>query len=162
MTDIKEKDLYEPIKTILEKTFSKIGENYFEITASSISDHIKKFLDDHEVLILGTENKRPDIMGIVNIQHETGYISKRLIIIEVKSGVLNFDDIYQLKKYAEMFNAYYAILVSPEGLDETRRRFLKYRNLLLYMGYKTIYIAKFYENDLEYDNQLYYRELLES
>lgn len=153
----KEKDLYEPVMKALEKDFSVLGDCFFEITATRISNNMKRYLDDMIVLILGTEGKKPDIMGIVKIKHKSGYEEKQLLVVEVKIGSLSFDDLYQLKKYAEMFSAQYAILVSPEGFDQARRIFIKNRQLLTYFGYRSIWPACLVDKEfLEYDKELCY------
>lgn len=141
----KEEELYEPIKLALHEGFSANAECHLEVTANKISEGLKRFLDDQAVFILGTERRNPDIMGYITITHKTGYQERRLVVVEVKRESLTFDDIYQVKKYAEMFNAHYAFLISPEGFSEARRRFLRNGFLLSYFGYRTIIVMLFVE-----------------
>ena len=145
---VNEEELYEPIRKTLEEKFNNIGECYLEVTAQRISDKIRKGLDDHSVFILETEEKKPDIMGFVQVYSQLGYIDTRLIVVEVKNKSLTLRNIYQIKMYAEIFQARYAFLISPQGFSEARRRFLKYRYLLNFEGTRNITIMKFLNGNI--------------
>lgn len=154
---LKEKDLYEPVRLALQEKFKTKGICYLEVTANKISEKIKQVLDDQAVFILGTEKIIPDIMGYVTIEHQYGHKEKRLIVAEVKRDLLTFDNVYQVKKYVEMLNAYYTFLVSPQGFSEAHRRFIKNRSLLTCFGYKNIIVMRLIdEKFLEQDKELCY------
>ncbi|PWI49518.1 hypothetical protein CEE45_01625 [Candidatus Heimdallarchaeota archaeon B3_Heim] len=154
---IKEEALYEPIKKALEEKFNNIGKCFLEITSKKIEDSIKKILDDHSVFILETEDKKPDLMGYVLVPSESGFIDKRLVVVEVKNKELKIADIYQIKMYAEVFNTRYAFLISPQGFSEARRRFLQHRFLLHFGGVQSITIMQLLEDySLKRDNILSY------
>ena len=119
---IAEKVLYAPIMRTIEKMFSVNGECFIEITADGLNDQVKKILPEKSMYMLLQEKKRPDLMGIAK-----GFVglTKRQFVVEVKTGILTFDDIYQLKLYAEMLNSDEAFLISPEGMNHERIVFLR-------------------------------------
>ena len=45
------------------------------------------------------------------------------MVVEVKNEVIKLEDIYQTKKYADLFDAKYALLISPEEIPEELIRF---------------------------------------
>ena len=159
MSKRSEKDLYEPTRRTLESMFAPVGECYLEISANGISEEMKQHLDDPAVTILPTESKKPDIFGYILAKISEQSESKRLIVAEVKRGYLSLDDLYQLKKYAEILDAYYAFLVSPLGFNEIRRRFLMKRHGPLSLpGYRRITVMRFTHNTLERDGDLSYMD----
>ena len=152
-----EKDLYEPVRQALRQRFAEKGECHLEVTATGISQDIRRLLDDSAVYILEIENKKPDLLGYVVVKSESGFESKRLIVAEVKKASLTLDDIYQVKMYAEMFDARYAFLISPTGFKEARRRFLRHRWGVLSIGgtYERITVMRLLEDgSLELDEEL--------
>ena len=152
-----EKDLYEPVRQALRQRFAKKGECHLEVTATGISQDIKRLLDDSAVYILETENKKPDLLGYVVVRFESGSESRRLVVAEVKKASLTLDDIYQVKMYAEMFDARHAFLISPAGFKEARRRFLRQRWSVLSIGgtYEHITVMRLLEDgSLELDEEL--------
>lgn len=99
---------YEPIKKKLEQFLEGKLECDFEITANKFlsRDLQDKIWPDRKLPALGREV--PDI---------TGYTSKEdVIIIEIKREIIKLDDIYQARKYAELFNSKYGFLISTEKL----------------------------------------------
>ncbi|MBA7688057.1 hypothetical protein ES703_96533 [subsurface metagenome] len=69
----KEKKLYEPIRTALLDRFKAKGDCYLEVTAESISNRIRKFLDHDSATILEIEKKRPDLLGYVKVKTKSGH-----------------------------------------------------------------------------------------
>ncbi len=152
----KEEELYLPVMKLLETMFAEVGECHLEISASGISEGMKKHLDDPAINILQTESKKPDIFGY--ILAEKSYF-KRRIVVEIKKGHLTIDDVYQVKKYAEILDAYYAFLISPKGFKEIYRRFLLQRHAPLSIsGYQPIIIMRFTGDTLERDEELCYSD----
>jgi len=73
-------------------------------------------------------------------------------------------DVFQAKDYAQIFNAKYAILVSPKAISEERRRLiLKRREIISRHPREPIVIARFDKvtEDFEIDEELYYGSLPE-
>ena len=137
-----EKDLYGPIlrnlQTLLAQRFS---DTHLEITANHMfSNRLKSQIPQHRDLIFNfLKEAAPDITGFVK-----GDYSADFIVVEVKNGALKLDDIYQTRKYAELFDARYAILVSPHEISEELKRLdrLVY-SLLSLPGYKKLTLAQF-------------------
>jgi len=68
------------------------------------------------------------------------------VVVEVKAEKLKLDDIYQTKKYAELFDAKYALLVTTEEIPEELKRLSKVIFSLLHIGeYRTFSLAQFDE-----------------
>ena len=134
-----EKSLYEPVREAAKKLFAPVlEETRLEITArTGPSNEVKKYLPDYSIFLLSSQTFKPDIMGYglgkaVQVQGERGSLSRIFkIVIEVKSGGINFKDIYQVKGYAEVYNADYALLVSDTEMPELVKRVLNLRTQLL-------------------------------
>jgi len=149
----KEKPLYEPIRTALERVFSCLGECYLEITAEGFSDRLKRVFDDVALYMIRVESFYPDISGYVRGEHSTD-----IIIVEVKPKDPTVKDIFQAKDYAEVFNAKYAILTSPRTISEDRRRLIMKRKEIISRYPKDpVVLAQFRhaEEDFEIDKELY-------
>jgi len=116
--------MYKPIRSALENCFNPIGKCKLYITADRIPESVKRILTDYVVLILKTEKQLPDLLGFVSIK-KGERTSRRRIVVEVKAGELRLEDIYQVKRYAEILKAKYAFLIADARFDEARRRFLK-------------------------------------
>lgn len=119
--------LYKPIRKALLEAFKPIGECGIFITANRIREIIKQILPDYAVLIMKIDKFRPDLMGAVRRKKssENPLSFLRTIAVEVKVGKLKFEDIYQVKRYAEVLSVNYALLIGNERFDEARRRFLR-------------------------------------
>lgn len=61
------------------------------------------------------------------IKKETYREDKCIIVVEIKRDRPTLKDIYQTKRYAEVLQATYALLISPKKLSAERRRFLMKR-----------------------------------
>ena len=115
MSQQKEKQYYQIIKEKFEELFKSKGiDVYLEITSDKFSEHLKEKIPDHLSIIfsfIDQKGARPDI---------TGYFQKntlrQFIVIEIKKDKIKIDHIYQLKKYAELFEAHSAFLVSLEQI----------------------------------------------
>jgi len=117
-----EKSLYESVLDALKKNFMTLGDVHLEITEKKFSYEMKQELDDYSLFILNIERMSPDLTGFIRNEEKFGK-SKPIIVVEVKKR-LTLKDIYQTKRYAEILNATYALLISPERLSPERRRFL--------------------------------------
>jgi hypothetical protein len=149
----KEKPLYEPIKTALERVFSCLGECYLEITAEGFSDRLKRAFDDVALYMVRVEGFYPDISGYVRREN-----SSDIIVVEVKPKEPMVKDIFQTKDYAEVFNARYAILTSPRTISEERRRLImKRKEITSRYPRDPVVLAQFRntEQDFEIDRELY-------
>jgi len=110
----KERRLYEPVKALLFETLkTKFEELHLEITADkTFSNKLKSQVNSNrDIIFLFLKDAAPDITGFIKEQYEVGFV-----VVEVKAEKLKLDDIYQTKKYAELFDAKYALLVTTEEI----------------------------------------------
>jgi len=119
-----EEALYQPIKDALNKVFSAFGECYLEISKTGISEEFKKELDNFAIFYIRIDRQYPDIAGFLQTEN-----AKEFITVEVKKRVSKMEDIFQAKRYAEVFNATYGFLIC-QSIDEEVKRFLKERPLI--------------------------------
>jgi hypothetical protein len=135
----RESDLYEPVKQALEKLLAASTDIHVEITANGISKVSQRRLDDAAFLFLKSEKTQPDIMGYL-LEEVSPFgleLAKRghraTVIAEIKNDEIRIPDIYQAKRYAEVFDADYAFLISSEDVSEDVKRFVRNRpNVLKY------------------------------
>lgn len=130
-----EKDYYEPIKTKLEELMStKFSNFHLEITADKkFTNKLKAEISPHghrDIIFHFLREAAPDITGFIK-----GDYSSDFIVIEIKNEELKIDDIYQTRKYAELFNAKYALLISTKEIPEEIKRLSKVVYSLLSGGY---------------------------
>jgi hypothetical protein len=130
-----EKDYYEPIKTKLEELMrTKFRNFHLEITADKkFTNKFKAEISPHghrDIIFHFLRDAAPDITGFIK-----GEYSSDFIVIEIKNEVIKIDDIYQTRKYAELFNAKYALLVSTKDIPEEIKRLSKVVLSLLWSGY---------------------------
>ena len=156
-----EEKLYELIIYALKEDFSKLGECYLENTSRKFSEKLKEQLDDYPLLILSVEKMSPDVTGYVIPKEMYTGKPKHIIIAEIKKKP-TLKDIYQTKRYAEILNASYALLISPNKLSPERRRFLIKRKgeITQYFPNKQVLIGQFHQkmprNFIRIDKELYY------
>ncbi len=153
-----ENELYDPILVLLRERFRLKGNCRLERTDRKIRDDIKKGLDNVALLSLGAEKMLPDLMGYLDVKGLVITRESRLIVVEIKRGVLTIKDLYQLKMYAEVLQAYYAFLISPDGFHEEHRRVISKTPELLNFGtpdyIRQIAVMYWRENTLEIDKGL--------
>jgi hypothetical protein len=151
----KERALYEPVKKALLECLSlDLGNCVLQDTSAEIPEGLKPFLDDHALFYIERDLQRPDLFGW--FQSYTG--TKGLIIVEIKRRLQKVDSIYQAKKYAEVFNAEYAFLISAEKLPERMKRLLIKRQVICTFSInKELVVARFnVENgEFEVEKELY-------
>lgn len=140
----RENRLYEPVRTIIGEVLKqKHSEFHLEITANrTFSDKLKSQLGSNRDIVFSfLRDAAPDITGFIKEQYGVPFI-----VVEIKSVRLKLDDIYQTKKYAELFDAKYALLVSTEEIPEEIKRLSKVDFMLFYIGdYKAFGLAQFDE-----------------
>jgi hypothetical protein len=140
---MQEKELYESVVLALQKKFASIGKCYFAVTSGKFPPKIEKELDDYALLIFKEEKYSPDITGFVTIEDKFGWTSKKIIVAEVKKKI-RLTNIYQAKRYAELLDAEYALLIAPQPISERKRRFLIRRkpSITSYFPNRQIIIAQ--------------------
>lgn len=142
-----EKDYYEPVKKEFERLFkSKV---HLEITANKVySNKLKAaFHEEKEIVFKFLKEAAPDILGFIkpNLLGEFFETSRDFVMIEIKNEVLKLDDVYQARKYAELFNAQHAFLVSTEEIPEELKRLSKVVPSLLSLPSTKLVLGQFDE-----------------
>ena len=118
-----ERETYPHIKSWLEEQLkTRFTDFYLEITADrKFSNTLKQQIDRNRDLIFNfLKEAAPDITGFVK-----GDYSKEFIVVEIKNKPIKLEDIYQTRKYAELFDARYALLVSTKEIPEEITRLSK-------------------------------------
>lgn len=154
----KEESLYEPIRLALQMQFERfIGSKdkvHLFITANGrFPEELKEALDDRALSILRVEKMIPDIVGFL----EKDQYNKDLVTVEIKPDRITISHIWRAKLYAEVLNAKYGIIISPNKIQEEIRRFLKDRFNITNRNYGSLLIAQFDKerNDFKFDEKLY-------
>jgi len=131
----REKDYYEPIKRKLEGLIATKADNFhLEITSNrKFSNKLKAEISPHgyrDMIFHFLRDAAPDITGFIKEQYSSAFI-----VVEVKNDEIKIDDIYQAKRYAELFDAKYPLLISTEEIPEEIKRLSKVVYKLLSGGY---------------------------
>ncbi len=142
-----EREYYPKIKSKLEEIFSEIFHDvYFEITADGkFSNKLKSQISDYRniVFVFLKKGTSPDITGFVNNvrkEHSAKYgILPGFVVAEFKKEKIKLDDIYQIRKYAELLDARYAFLISLDPIPEEIKRLSRtVYSLLSLPGYQRV------------------------
>jgi len=140
----KEEDYYSPIvRKFTELFVSKGCKTHFEITADKkFSNKLKSKISDYRhIIFYFLKDVAPDIVGFVGKDSSTDFV-----IIEVKNEDIKLDHIYQTRKYAELFDAKFAFLISTEELPEEIKRLSKVVSSLLSLpAYRSLTLVQFDE-----------------
>jgi len=156
MAGLKERDLYEPIREALKLQISTcVGfDCVLEDTSREITPNIRARIDDLAFFYIEKDKNLPDLIGYFEVERGR----KNIIIVEIKKKIHKIDFIYQTKKYAELFDAKYALLISFEKpQDRVKRLLLAKQAIYTYGNNKQILIATFDKSSssFEVDNDLY-------
>ncbi|GAH78192.1 unnamed protein product, partial [marine sediment metagenome] len=148
---VSEKALYEPIREYLAQAFQeKFGNCHLETTANGVFSGELKRVVRHDIIFSFLGKKAsPDLTGFIHRAGSDWIVVRSpsdiqdLITVEIKPEKITIQDIYQAKMYGDLFQAKYALLVSPDEIPEEIRRLDKqimvtYR----YMGGSLLYIGR--------------------
>src|SRR6266566_8175979 len=124
----REREFYPTIKMKLEDLFrsrwgEKLKELHLEVTADGrFSNTLKaRIPTGRDIIFVFLRAAPPDIAGFINLQ-KNGYSSLELVVAEVKLEELKLEDIYQVHKYADLFDATHVFLISLQQLPEEVKR----------------------------------------
>lgn len=123
-----EKEYYPLIKVRMEKLLkTKAGDVYLEITANKkFSDRLKNEIPSGRDIIFNfLKQAAPDITGFI----KKGEHSSDFIVVEFKKQKIKLEDVYQAKKYQDLFNAKFTFLLSLLPVPEELKRLDKVTNL---------------------------------
>ena len=116
-----ERDLYGWIQYKLEEMFkNKFNNCHLEITSNgNFSEEIKSKVPDFYDIIFSFLKKKnsPDLTGFVKEQHNIEFIT-----VEIKNDVITLEDVYQAKRYADLFRAKYGFLISTKSIPTEIKR----------------------------------------
>lgn len=148
---IPEEELYEPIRRYLVRMLKRRFSNtHLEITHRGNYSETLKHLVRHDIVFAFLQKALPDLTGFVlkdnvNVRVARSSDVRFYITVEVKPGKLELDDIFQAKKYGDLFYAKYALLISTYPVGEEIRRLherlyilYRYRKWKVYVGQVTI------------------------
>lgn len=140
----KEREYYETIKDKLARLVAnKFDSFHLEVTAfKRFSNTLKGGIGQYrEIIFSFLKEAAPDIAGFIKKEYSTDFI-----VVEIKRDRIKLDDVYQTRKYAELFDARYALLISTEEIpDEIKRLSRVSYSLLALPAYKTLSIVQYDE-----------------
>ncbi len=148
----KEKRLYSGVRDALQSYFCPGSVDcIFEVTAEGVSDELQGKLQDEVLFLLGSRELRPDILGRVEhpVESKAFYYHSFFVTAEVKDGTPTVNDLFQAKKYGEIYEAAISLLVSTQKPEERLLRLLKRKSILLQlpMSMFSTYLCKFSAKD---------------
>ncbi len=124
---------------LLKKKFFRHGYRKYEFPQSQGKNH-KKFSNTlkaeisprgyRDIIFHFLKDAAPDITGVIKEEYSSAFIA-----VEVKNDEIKLDDIYQTKRYAELFDAKYPLLISTKEIPEEIKRLSKVVHKLLSGGY---------------------------
>ena len=142
-----ESSYYESVRVWLEEILKeKFASYHLEITAyRQFSNTLQSQIDRNRDLIYAFLGEAaPDITGFVKRDASS---PREFVIVEVKNTPLKLDDIYQARKYAELFDAPYALLVSTVEVPAKLTRLSDVVFPLLQLpNYKQLTLVSFEQN----------------
>jgi hypothetical protein len=118
--------LYEPVLIELKRLFESVGVTAsLEITATTgARDKVAQaIVPGHDILFAFLNGNRPDILGVDD--------KRRWIVAEIKDGGIGLEEVYQAKKYKELFSAPFGFLVSATRIPTRLRRLCEVRPAIL-------------------------------
>jgi hypothetical protein len=144
----RERDCYPAVKRWLESRLNQgFASVYLEVTADrTFSNTLKAQIDRNRDLIFTfLREAAPDLAGFVKKDSSS---PREFLVMEVKARPIKLDDVYQTRKYAELFDARYALLLStcevPEEISRLSQVLSPY--LLALPAYKKLTLVTFREN----------------
>lgn len=125
---VRERALYEPVKKYLAQMLRKRFDSYhLEITARGTFSETLKRVVQQDIIFSFLKTEAPDLTGFtlrknIDVRVATSRHIKNFITVEVKRDPVILKDIYQAKRYGDLFHAEYALLVSLEPIREEIKR----------------------------------------
>lgn len=148
---VAEKELYEAVRRNLSNLFqAKFDGHYLAITSEgSFPEEILSHIPQYDEIIFTFLKKKnsPDITGFVELvtKTEPKYAAYHFITVEIKNATISLEDIYQAKRYADLFKAKYGFLISTKPIPTTIKRLCDRIPILYIAGtsYEKLRIAQF-------------------
>jgi len=128
---MKEEVLYLAVKEKLEELFiAKNCEIYLEVTAKGFSNKLKNQIPENRHIIFSFLTYKPDLTGFIEEKY-----SKHFIVAEIKNRKIKLNDIYQLRKYSDLFQAKFAFLISVQEIPAEIKALCKVEYKILMRNY---------------------------
>lgn len=142
---VRESEVYPLLLDELERKFkpkTPIGGSYhLELTfTGEFSNSLKREVH-HDIVFSFLKRTSPDITGFLKSIFGTDFIT-----VEIKRRKLVLEDIYQAKRYADLFNAKYGFLLSSKPVPEEIKRLANVSSILRKSKGGDIRMAQFDEN----------------
>lgn len=149
-----ERELYESIRSHLKVCFVlkfEGNENFQQLYLNTTSDgkfpeEILSRIPQHEEIIFSFLKKKnsPDLTGFIKLV-SGGYADFQFITVEIKDSTVKLDDVYQAKRYADLFRAKYGFLISTKPIPTTIKRLCNRIPILYIAGtsYEKLKLAQF-------------------
>lgn len=146
---MKERDYYKTLLNELNDLLQPGFTNFhLEITADKrFSNALKREIGQgREIIFSFLKEAAPDITGFIKKEYSTDFV-----VVEVKKGPIKLENIYQTRRYAELFDARYALLISNGEIPEEIKRLSRIvYSLLALPAYKTLTIVHYHEQTAQF------------
>ena len=137
---VKESQIYPLILKELESKFKQKGSYHLELTSSGqFSDKLKREVH-HDIVFSFLKQASPDITGFLK-----SFFGPDFITVEIKKRRIALKDIYQAKRYADLFISKYGFLLSSKPIPEEIKRLCNTINILNKAEGGTIRMAQYNE-----------------
>jgi hypothetical protein len=102
------------LRALLEAQFASV---HLEVSAAGTFTNVLKQMIDpsREIIFSFLRDAAPDLTGFVKRDRSS---SVEFVVVEVKTTPIKLADIYQTRKYADLFDAHYALLLTPRDIPE--------------------------------------------
>ena len=143
-----EKELYGVIrKKLIEKFVGKFDDFYLAITSEGkFPEKILSRVPQDEDIIFSFLKKKnsPDLTGFVKLV-KNQWVTFQFITVEIKNSTIILEDIYQAKRYADLFRAKYGFLITTKPIPTIIKRLCKRISILYIAGtaYEKLKLAQF-------------------
>ena len=124
----REEELYKPVNEYLTQKLKTNHPNcYLEVTAHGTFSETLKRVVGQDIVFSFLKTESPDLTGFIlrpaaDVRFAGTKDVKSFMTVEVKRGKVTLKDVYQAKRYGDLFCAEYALLVSLDPVPEEIRR----------------------------------------
>jgi len=152
-----ERTHYESIKKKLEELMKrKFNKFHLEITANKhFSDKLKeKISRKRDLIFIFLKKAAPDLTGYIKAEElYSPYMGNdyAFVVVEVKPNRIKLEDIYQVRKYSELFDARLTLLITFREIPEEIKRLSRIvKPLLKQTDGEKIILARFNPEENEF------------
>jgi len=145
---VTERELYGVIrKKLIEKFVGKFDDFYLAITSEGkFPEKILSRVPQHEDIIFSFLKKKnsPDLTEFVKLV-KNQWATFQFITVEIKNSTIKLEDVYQAKRYADLFRAKYGFLITTKPIPTIMKRLCNRIPILYIAGtsYEKLKLAQF-------------------